>query len=224
MGPVVELPGAGRPRGIGVGGFLLALVTVGALAHVAVRMKGIEVAYALGRERRINTELEEQRRRLHIEIGMLKDPVRVVALAHDKLDMGPPADGDIVWLGAGGRLPAAWTGANASAGAPAGNSAKNAAKNADHAAPAARAPASGTRVRTSRPAATAAAPATAATAATAAAPATAAVKPPAGALPAAAAPAPRARPPVFKTPASAASQTPASAAGAHPKSAEAATP
>src|SRR6185295_698388 len=87
LGPVVELPGGGRPRGIGVGGFLLALVTAGALAHVAVRLKGIEVAYDLGRERRINTELEEQRRRLHIEIGMLKDPVRVVELARDKLHM-----------------------------------------------------------------------------------------------------------------------------------------
>ena len=96
MGPVVELPGPGRPRGIGVGGFLLALVTAGALAHVAVRLKGIEVAYDLGRERRINTELEEQRRRLHIEIGMLKDPDRIVELARDKLHMGPPAAGDIL--------------------------------------------------------------------------------------------------------------------------------
>jgi hypothetical protein len=83
---------------------LLALATAGALAHVAVRLKGIEVAYALGRERRINTELEEQRRRLHIEIGMLKDPVRVVALARDKLSMGPPAPGDIVRLRAGAPL------------------------------------------------------------------------------------------------------------------------
>jgi cell division protein FtsL len=104
LGPVVELPGPGRPRGIGVGGFLLALVTAGALAHVAVRLKGIEVAYDLGRERRINTELEEQRRRLHIEIGMLKDPVRVVALARDKLNMGPPAPGDIVRIRSGDTL------------------------------------------------------------------------------------------------------------------------
>jgi len=105
VGPVVELPGPGRPRGIGVGGFLLALVTAGALVHVAVRLRGIEVAYALGKERRINTELEEQRRRLHIEIGMLKDPVRVVELARDQLKMGPPDPGDIVRLGGGGTLP-----------------------------------------------------------------------------------------------------------------------
>jgi cell division protein FtsL len=82
----------GGRRGIGVGAFVLALVTAGAMAHVGVRMKGIEVAYDLGRERRVNTQLEEERRRLNIEIGMLKDPVRVVGIARDKLKMGPPAD------------------------------------------------------------------------------------------------------------------------------------
>ena len=91
----------GSRRGIGVGAFLLALVTAGAMAHVAVRMKGIEVAYDLGRERRINTQLEEERRRLNIEIGMLKDPVRVVGIARDRLKMGPPAPADIVRLAPG---------------------------------------------------------------------------------------------------------------------------
>jgi cell division protein FtsL len=102
--PLVKTDRANR-RGVGVGAFLLALVTAGALAHVAVRMKGIEVAYDLGRERRVNTELEEQRRRLNIEIGMLKDPVRVVGIARDKLGMGPPPAGaivDIARLGPGG--------------------------------------------------------------------------------------------------------------------------
>ena len=101
MQPLVEGNGVGKKRGVGVGGFLLALVTAGALTHVAVRMKGIEVAYALGRERRIAGELEEQRRRLQIEIGMLKDPGRVVSLARDKLKMGPPDAGDIVHAGPG---------------------------------------------------------------------------------------------------------------------------
>jgi hypothetical protein len=72
-----------------------------------VRLKGIEVAYDLGKERRINTELEEQRRRLHIEIGMLKDPVRVVELARDQLGMGPPDPADIIRLGRDGTLPPA---------------------------------------------------------------------------------------------------------------------
>jgi cell division protein FtsL len=88
-------------RGAGVGAFLLAIVTAGALAHVAVRLKGLEVAYALGRERHVATQLEEERRRLQIEIGMLKDPGRVVAIARDKLKMGPPSADAIRAVGSG---------------------------------------------------------------------------------------------------------------------------
>jgi cell division protein FtsL len=109
VGQIVQ-PELGGRRGIGVGAFLLALVTAGAMAHVGVRMKGIEVAYDLGHEKRVNTELEEERRRLNIEIGMLKDPVRVVSIARDKLKMGPPAPADVVRLGPGqvlGARPAA---------------------------------------------------------------------------------------------------------------------
>ena len=97
---------AGRARGsarggAGVAAFVLAIATAGALAHVAVRIKGLEVAYDLGRERRVATEMEEQRRRLQIEIGMLKDPARVISIARDKLNMGPPTP-DAIWrLGSG---------------------------------------------------------------------------------------------------------------------------
>lgn len=99
VAPISSKPVASAPvptvradehRGMGVGAVVLAIVTAGALAHVAVRIKSIEVAYALGRERHVATELEEQRRRLQIEIGMLKDPGRVVTIARDKLKMGPP--------------------------------------------------------------------------------------------------------------------------------------
>ena len=48
---VEDRRGRARARGVGVGGFLLALATAGALLHVGVRMKGIEGAYDLGRER-----------------------------------------------------------------------------------------------------------------------------------------------------------------------------
>lgn len=92
---------AGDRRGVGVGAFLLAIVTAGALTHVAVRLEGLEVAYALGHERRVAADLEEQRRRLQIEIGMLKDPGRVVMIARDKLKMGPPAPEAIRPLGPG---------------------------------------------------------------------------------------------------------------------------
>jgi hypothetical protein len=88
-------------RGGGAWAFLLAIATAGGLAHVGVRFKGMEVAYALGRERRVSGELEEQRRRLQIEIGMLKDPNRVVSIARDRLGMGPPAPEAIRRLGTG---------------------------------------------------------------------------------------------------------------------------
>jgi cell division protein FtsL len=105
LNPVVK-PDLGNRRGVGVWAFLLALCTVGALAHVAVRMHSIQIAYALGRERRANTELEEQRRRLNIEIGMLKDPDRVIGIAREKLGMGPPAPENVVRLNSGSLLPA----------------------------------------------------------------------------------------------------------------------
>ena len=89
--------------GAGVWLFLLAIGTAGALAHVAVRFEGLEVAYALGRERKIGADLEEQRRRLQIEIGMLKDPNRVVTIARDQLHMGPPSPEAIRRLGTSAR-------------------------------------------------------------------------------------------------------------------------
>jgi len=92
-------------RGVGVWAFALALLTAGALAHVAVRMHGIQIAYDLGREKRVNSELLERQRSLIIEIGMLKDPGRVIGLAHDKLQMGPPAASNVIKLETGVVLP-----------------------------------------------------------------------------------------------------------------------
>ena len=101
----VVRPDLGNRRGAGVWAFLLALVTAGALAHVAVRMHSIQLAYDLGRERKTNTELEERRRRLNIEIGMLKDPGRIITIARDKLKMAPPDPARVVRLGPGAVQP-----------------------------------------------------------------------------------------------------------------------
>lgn len=97
-------PGAVRSRvrgsGIsGICGILLAVVTAGALVHVGVRMTRIQVGYDLARGRQTNQELLEQQRRLQIEIGMLKDPVRVVMLARYKLGMAPPTPAALRILG-----------------------------------------------------------------------------------------------------------------------------
>mgnify|MGYP001769849308 CR=1 FL=1 len=66
-------------------------LTLGALGHVAVHAKRLEVALLLGEAERVHRELAEQRRHLEIEIGMLKDPGRVIAIARDQLQMRPAA-------------------------------------------------------------------------------------------------------------------------------------
>jgi len=98
MSPTRTLPTQGPPprkKGLGWPAFVLALAMAGALGHVALRLHSLELAYDLARQRKIEGALEEQKRRLHTEIGMLKDPHRIVALARDRLEMGPPAPEDI---------------------------------------------------------------------------------------------------------------------------------
>jgi cell division protein FtsL len=92
---VVDSSGAGRRLSLGLIGLIVLGVTLGATAHVAVHAKRIEVAIALGKEERAFRELTLQRRHLEIEIGMLKDPARIIAIAHDQLGMRPPASADI---------------------------------------------------------------------------------------------------------------------------------
>ena len=92
---VVESGGARRRLSLGLIGLIVLGVTLVATAHVAVHAKRIEVAIALGKEERAFRELTLQRRHLEIEIGMLKDPARIIAIARDHLGMRPPAPVDI---------------------------------------------------------------------------------------------------------------------------------
>ncbi len=92
---VVESGDARRRLSIGLIGLIVLGVTLGGTAHVAVHAKRIEVAIALGKEERIHRELTEEKRHLEIEIGMLKDPARIIAIARDRLGMRPPMPSDI---------------------------------------------------------------------------------------------------------------------------------
>jgi cell division protein FtsL len=92
---VVDSGGARRRLSFGLIGLIVLGVTLVATAHVAVHAKRIEVAIALGKEERAFRELTLQRRHLEIEIGMLKDPARIIAIARDQLGMRPPAPVDI---------------------------------------------------------------------------------------------------------------------------------
>jgi cell division protein FtsL len=91
---------------------LLLVFTLAALGHVAINIKKLEMGLALGQARADRTRLLEKKRRLELEIGVLKDPGRIVAIAHDKLGLRPPRTDDIIALDAlgdpdrGGRQPA----------------------------------------------------------------------------------------------------------------------
>lgn len=97
VGPktVIESGDGKRRLSMGLIGLVVLGVTLVAIAHVAVHAKRIEVAIALGKEERSFRALTEERRHLEIEIGMLKDPARIIAIARDQLGMGPPAPTDI---------------------------------------------------------------------------------------------------------------------------------
>lgn len=90
-----------EPRGGGLAVIIFVILglTLGALGHVAVHAKRLEVALALGNEERIHRELEEQRRHLEIEIAMLKEPGEVSRRARENLHMAPPTPEDIKPLG-----------------------------------------------------------------------------------------------------------------------------
>ena len=99
--PTLVDPGRRRPRAsLAVIGFVVLGLTLGALGHVAVHAKRLEVALALGDAERIHRELDEHRRHLEIEIGMLKDPGKVTSRARDELGMRPPSPENIRQLGA----------------------------------------------------------------------------------------------------------------------------
>jgi cell division protein FtsL len=92
---MIESGDGKRRLSMGLIGLVVLGVTSVAIAHVAVHAKRIEVAIALGKEERNFRALTEERRHLEIEIGMLKDPARIIAIARDQLGMGPPAPTDI---------------------------------------------------------------------------------------------------------------------------------
>jgi cell division protein FtsL len=93
--PLIESGDARRRLNAGLIGLVILGVTLGAIGHVAVHTKRIEVAIALGEEERAFRDLTLQRRQLEIEIGMLKDPARIIAIARDKLGMHAPAPENI---------------------------------------------------------------------------------------------------------------------------------
>ncbi len=94
--PVSDADARRRRPGTGVACLILLGITLGALGHVAVHLKHYEVALALGQARRARSALEERRRQLSLEIGVYKDPMRVMDVAREKLGLSQPSAADIV--------------------------------------------------------------------------------------------------------------------------------
>jgi cell division protein FtsL len=93
-----------RRMGSGVACLVLLGLTLAALGHVAVQARHLDVALSLGKEQKIQGDLYEQRRKLKSEIGRLKDPARLSALARDTLKLAPVAPTDIVAVHPGGSM------------------------------------------------------------------------------------------------------------------------
>ena len=87
--------GAGTRRRAGNALFCLVLLglTLGALGHVAVQAKKVEVALQLAQEQAAHEELLAEQRHLQLDIGRLKEPRRLVRGGPDEAGHDAAAGG-----------------------------------------------------------------------------------------------------------------------------------
>ncbi len=83
-------PSRSRRPVILVAAALFAVVVTGALGHVTIRLGVIRLGYAISEGSHERRELEEQNRRLRVELSLLRSPQRIEHLAADKLGMTRP--------------------------------------------------------------------------------------------------------------------------------------
>jgi cell division protein FtsL len=69
---------------------LFGVVVLGAVAHVGVRLKVIHAGYALGQAEEARDRLEEEHRKLLIQVAQLRSPERIEKIARDQLGMVHP--------------------------------------------------------------------------------------------------------------------------------------
>ncbi|MBI4511864.1 MAG: cell division protein FtsL [Deltaproteobacteria bacterium] len=69
---------------------VLASVTAAGIAHVSLKLGIIHHGYAITEETSERRRLEEQNRKLRLEISLLRHPGRIEALAAEKLRMTRP--------------------------------------------------------------------------------------------------------------------------------------
>jgi cell division protein FtsL len=82
-------------------------VTGAALAHASLRLAIIRHGYALSEKSREFRELEEDNRKLRLELSLLRSPARIEEVAHEKLGMRRPDPAEIRVVHRGERPPVA---------------------------------------------------------------------------------------------------------------------
>ena len=82
-------------------------VTGAALAHASLRLAIIRHGYSLSEKTRQFRELEEENRKLRLELSLLRSPARVEEVAHEKLGMRRPDPAEIRVVAKGRRPPLA---------------------------------------------------------------------------------------------------------------------
>jgi cell division protein FtsL len=73
-----------------LGAVLFAIAAGLGVAHVTLRLRKLDLGYALSRAATEQSALAEERRRLRIEVAMLKSPERVLPAAQTGLKLAPP--------------------------------------------------------------------------------------------------------------------------------------
>ncbi len=68
-----------------------AILVCGAVAHVSLRYRVIRTGYLIGEKMQETRELEEEGRKLRLELSLLRSPERVEKLAREKLGMVRPS-------------------------------------------------------------------------------------------------------------------------------------
>jgi cell division protein FtsL len=67
-----------------------AVVVVAAALHVSLRYRVLRTGYAIGEKLTEKRELEEEARKIRLELSLLRSPERVERLAREKLGMVKP--------------------------------------------------------------------------------------------------------------------------------------
>lgn len=87
--------------------FIIGLFAVGvsaATAHVTLRTRVVRAGYDIGERMREIRALEEEQRRLRVELSLLRSPERIEKVARERLGMVTPAPDQIRVVKAGTTL------------------------------------------------------------------------------------------------------------------------